>query len=95
VHKLSKTEIDDIQSGKSILIDVRTEDEYYLGHAKNTKNIPLDKISDIKIDKSKKIFVHCVSGNRSNMAESILRKMGYDAKNIGGLNDAAEATGKA
>jgi len=95
MHKLNDTEIEDIQNGKSILLDVRTIDEYNSGHAAYSVNIPLDVIEDIKIDKDKKIFVYCQSGNRSKIAEKALSKIGYDVVNVGGLYEAIDAIGEA
>lgn len=66
---------------KSILIDVRTNAEYSSGHLKNAINIPHDqiqtKIMEIVKDKNAKIVLYCRSGNRSGIAESVLKKMGY------------------
>ncbi|MDF2567661.1 MAG: hypothetical protein K0R90_1117 [Oscillospiraceae bacterium] len=73
-----------------ILIDVRMADEYIQGHIPGSMNIPLNSIQDIKTkvpDKSARIFVHCLSGARSQRACGILNTLGYtDVTNIGGIN---------
>lgn len=74
----------------SVLLDVRTEDEYRSGHIGGSKNIPLAKIDNAENllhDKSAPIFVYCQSGGRSRSATSKLRKMGYtEVYNIGGID---------
>jgi rhodanese-related sulfurtransferase len=85
----------DIKNDKSLLLDVRTPEEYSSVHAAHSINIPLDEIININLDKSKQLFVYCASGDRSQMAEQILKSKGYDAKNIGGVADAVAALGKA
>lgn len=76
-------------SGNAILLDVRTPEEYKQGHIPNSKNVPLQSISDIEkltTNKSDKILVYCHSGARSRQAVKTLNSMGYsNAKNIGGI----------
>lgn len=68
----------------SVLIDVRTIEEYNGGHIEFAKNIDFNGSnfeSEIaKIDKEKTIFIYCLSGGRSSAAVSFLEKKGY--KNI-------------
>ena len=68
----------------SVLIDVRTVEEYNGGHIEFAKNIDFNGSnfeSEItKIDKEKTIFIYCLSGGRSSVAVSFLEKKGY--KNI-------------
>ena len=67
----------------SILLDVRSPQEYKEGHLENSINIPL-----YDLDKEQTIIVYCQSGNRSRKAIEILKKKGY--KNLyniaGGLD---------
>lgn len=46
-------------------------------------NLPLDRIETIAIAPSRPLFVYCRSGARSAQACSILKRRGYDARNIG------------
>ena len=68
----------------SVLIDVRTMEEYNGGHIESAKNIDFNGSnfeSEIaKIDKEKTVFVYCLSGGRSSAAVSFLEKKGY--KNV-------------
>ncbi|MCS6929212.1 MAG: rhodanese-like domain-containing protein [Saprospiraceae bacterium] len=73
------------------LIDVRTPEEYRLGHAEGAINIPLDtiphRISEIAAMPAPRIL-YCRSGNRSGMAVQILRQAGVsDVHNGGSLED--------
>jgi len=65
------------------IIDARTPEEIEeLGIFKNTVNIPLDEIPQRMNDipKDKKIFVHCSTGARADLAYRVLVENGYDVK---------------
>lgn len=66
---------------KPQIIDVRTPDEYKVGHLKDAKNINLYdakfKESVAKLDKNKPVFVYCKGGVRSYKANQILIEMGF------------------
>ncbi len=71
------------------LLDVRTAEEYNEGHIPGSKNLPLDRITQINTrisNKNTRLFVYCHSGARSQQACAYLVKMGYtDVTNIGGI----------
>lgn len=74
---------------KCIVLDVRTEDEFVLGHIENSINIPVDdlkeRIGELS-DKSALILVCCRSGRRSAIAAEILVEEGYEqVLDFGGL----------
>jgi len=63
------------------IIDVRTAEEYNGGHLKNAKNIDANS-ADFStqitgFDKSKPVFVYCLSGGRSSSAANEMRKAGF------------------
>lgn len=65
------------------VIDARTKEEIAeLGIFKNTVNIPLDQIPKrlADIPKDKRVFIHCSSGARADLAYQELIKHGYDVK---------------
>ena len=67
----------------AFVIDSRTPDEVAeLGIFRNTVNIPLDQIKDRmnEIPKDKKIYVHCSTGARADMAYQELKNAGYNVK---------------
>ena len=72
-----------------LLVDVRTPQEYYGGHIKNTRLLPLgDLLSNTEVInefKEKEIIVICHSGSRSMMAAQILARVGFkDIRNLTG-----------
>ena len=91
VRKLGKGEVSVADFRKAVLgqdkdavvVDARTKEEIAeLGIFPNTINIPLDEISARlnELPKDKKIYVHCSTGARADMAYNELVKNGYNAK---------------
>lgn len=68
------------------LLDVRNEAEFEKGAVKGFVNIPLPVLREHldEIDKSKPVYVHCLSGMRSYVACRILTGHGFDCYNISG-----------
>ena len=65
----------------SVLLDVRTPDEYAAGHIPGSLLIPFDEIK-VKSDqlpqnKNTEIVVYCRSGRRSAIAADTLISLGY------------------
>ena len=79
-----------ILNDKSIVLDVRTEEEYFghLGHINGAILIPIDqlenRLSELEIYKNDTIYVVCRSGNRSNFGKDILNANNFKAINIDG-----------
>lgn len=65
----------------SILIDVRSKQEYAEGHLPASINIPLYEleyqVSKLPKDKKTTVIVYCASGHRSKQAKEKLKRMGY------------------
>ncbi len=91
VRKLGKGEVPLNDFKKAVLgelpntfiLDVRNAEEVQeLGIFKNTVNIPLDEIPKrlAEIPKDKRIFIHCSTGARAELASRELKKNGFDAK---------------
>ena len=78
------------------LIDVRTTDEYALGHIAGAKNVPLDDLRDRlqEIPADKPVYLYCAVGLRGYLASNILKGHGFkDVRNlIGGLKTYLAAT---
>jgi len=67
----------------AIIVDARTKEEIAeLGIFKNTINIPLDELPNRmnELPKDKKIYVHCSTGARADMAYKELVKSGFNVK---------------
>ena len=79
-----------ILNDKSIVLDVRTEEEYLgpLGHINGAILIPIDqlenRLSELEIYKNDTIYVVCRSGNRSNFGKDILNANNFKAINVDG-----------
>ena len=69
----------------AFLVDVRTADEFRLGHIPGAISVPLSTIETTILPGNKRLFVYCLRGTRSRRAVGILRRKGYDAKSIGGI----------
>ena len=82
-----------------VVLDVRTEQELSgsLGKLDRVINIPVqvleDRIGELSKYKEKEIAVICRTGNRSGVATEILRKKGFNAKNVlGGMVEYRKAS---
>lgn len=77
----------------TILLDVRSKQEYEEGHLPGSMLICLydleEKAPTMLLDKTQIIICYCSSGNRSKQAQEVLEKMGYqNVYNLkGGLDD--------
>ena len=76
----------------TVLIDVRTKEEFKSGHLEKAINIPYteieEQIKSITKDNHKNIVVYCRSGRRSGIAQKTLMQMGYkNVVNGGGYKD--------
>jgi len=65
-------------------LDVRSSDEYSIGHLKGAMNIPHDLVENQleQLVISKSILVYCGVGSRSAYASDVLSKLGYDVYNM-------------
>ena len=69
-----------VSKAYSQFIDVRTAEEYTVGHAARAVNIPLDALTS-KLDTLKKnepVYLICQTGNRSKKAAAILQGAGFN-----------------
>jgi rhodanese-related sulfurtransferase len=71
-----------INQGKTLILDVRSTEEFAAGHMLNAKHISLKELPDrlAELEKSKKttVITVCESGVRSGTAASILAKAGFE-----------------
>ncbi len=77
-----------INKGKSVLIDVRSPEEFKTNHIKGAQNINVNGASFekevSKLNKKKPVLVYCKSGNRSARATNMMRDMGYTVYDLDG-----------
>ena len=71
---------------ESVFIDLRSREEYALGHLKGAVNIPYEELEKEKkkLRKYQQIFLYCERGNVSLMAARDLKKEGFPVINIWG-----------
>ena len=81
-HTLSAVEFrDQINGEEHLVLDVRTPEEFSKGHLENAININWnddgfdEKISNL--DKSKPVYIYCLSGGRSHEAAEKMRSDGF------------------
>ena len=80
---------------RSVVIDVRSQEEYGSGHRAGALLIPYDviggEIEKVAPERTTPIRLYCHSGGRAETARRKLVGMGYaDVKNLGGFAAAAE-----
>ena len=92
-----------LANNEAILLDVREQDEWDLGHLKSAVLAPLSVLEEGagdegfdallgKLSKDKIIYCHCVSGGRVMPASRILHQQGYDVRPLKpGYDDLVEA----
>ncbi|MBY0572882.1 MAG: rhodanese-like domain-containing protein [Undibacterium sp.] len=71
-----------MNQGKSLVLDVRSAEEFASGHIANAKNIPLPeleaRLKEIEKSKTHTIITVCQSGIRSGKAVAVLNKAGFE-----------------
>lgn len=81
----------------SVLIDVRSPEEFSQGHLAGAININVESPtfgSEIwQLDPEKEYLVYCRSGRRSEIALKQMESMGLNATNLGSVSEASVATG--
>lgn len=77
----------------AILIDVRTKEEFQQGRIAGSILLPYDQITAasaakvIGADKNRTVVLYCRSGNRSAVAASTFRSLGFSrVYDLGGIN---------
>jgi rhodanese-related sulfurtransferase len=77
----------------AILIDVRTKEEFQQGRIAGSILLPYDQITAasaakvIGTDRNRTVVLYCRSGNRSAVAASTLRTLGFTkVYDLGGIN---------
>ena len=80
------------------VIDVRTPEEFAEGHLDGAVNLDVQsgrfEAELAALDPEGEYFVYCRSGNRSAAAAATMAEAGFtDVTDLGGLQDAADATG--
>lgn len=71
----------DSKSDQGLILDLRTEEEFLLGHIKGATLIDFYKDSFqeelSRLDKEKTYYIYCRSGGRSGRALNMMKKLGF------------------
>ncbi|MFP3767724.1 rhodanese-like domain-containing protein [Streptococcus sp. TATVAM-FAB35] len=85
MRTITTSELEAVMQDKStVLLDVRTAQEYARGHIKGARLFPLDRIHTYEGKKESPVYLICHSGARSKRAAKLLKKKGYDAISVKG-----------
>jgi phage shock protein E len=81
-------------AARTLVIDVRTEQEWNAGHLDGAVLIPHDRIEQgivsVAPDRKERIYLYCRSGRRTGLAFDALKKIGYlDLVNLGTMENAS------
>ncbi len=72
----------------ALIFDLRSEEDYELGHIPGAKSLPLNRVPLLDVPKDTPLFLYCHSGVRSTRGRKALEKMGFTAvTNLGGILD--------
>ncbi len=85
--------IDIALSNGGLLVDVRTFNEYGLGHLPGAINIPVQELADRlgELPRNKPIVLYCASGMRSLRADLLLKRSGFEqVLDLGAMGNAAQ-----
>ena len=93
INIISESDFVEIQDSDYILIDVRTQDEFDLGHIDSAIN--LDFYSEtfqndiVSLPKNETIILYCRTNNRSSKTANILKENGFKEISVleGGITD--------
>lgn len=82
ISEITPREVQDqLARGENVvLIDIREQNEWSLGHAKPAQYIGrgvLESQVEAKVPRDARVVLYCASGNRSALAALTLREMGY------------------
>jgi rhodanese-related sulfurtransferase len=83
-------------SGRTLLLDVREDDEWQRGHAPDAVHIPMGEVPARlgEIDPDAELFVVCHAGGRSLRVAQYLARNGFDPINVDGGMLAWAAAGR-
>ena len=89
--KVEKNAKKPVDADSTLIVDVRTVEEFRTGAYPGAINIPLDEVMtrnrEFGNKPDREIIVYCASGGRSTYAQQILMQLGYsNVKNGGGLS---------
>ena len=89
ISEIDTLEATRLMNDDALMLDVREDNEWAVGHIPNARHIRLgqlsEQLSQLEKFKDKPIVVYCRSGNRSARACALLKKSGFSTpRNLAG-----------
>jgi phage shock protein E len=89
----------DLLATESLIIDVRTDNEWNNGYIENAKHIPISelkkRLNEIQAFRDQPVFTYCAAGKRAERAKNLLIENGFtNVTNLGGIQDASKELDK-
>jgi len=86
MKRINASDIKSLDTGKVLLLDIRSREEFERNGIEGSVNVPFDEISSglSKLPKEKTVYVLCRTGDLSEEVAEILEDRGYDVYNIEG-----------
>lgn len=82
INQVNTLEATRLINNDALVLDVREDSEWAIGHLPNAKHIPLGKlvgrVAELEKFKGKAIVINCRSGQRSARACAMLKKSGFE-----------------
>ena len=95
--EVSRKARSEMAAGFAAIVDVRTDEEWNAGHIPGAIHHELSRFEAgefPRIEKDRKVYVHCAAGGRAARATDMMRENGWtDVTNMGGLGDWENAGG--
>ena len=95
VVEVTPAQVQDLMSAGALIIDVREEDEWAAGHARQAVLMPMSQVDSRvgEIPTERETVIVCRSGGRSKAIAQLLTSLGVDAVNLEGGMRAWEQAG--
>ena len=82
INQVNTLEATRLINDEALVLDVREDSEWAVGHIPDARHIPLGKLTtrmgELEKFKTRPIVVNCRSGHRSNRACALLKKAGFE-----------------
>lgn len=90
-----------LATGMAIMLDVRSDEEWDMGHLSGAVHLPIDLLFRVvtdaaglkMLDRSKIIYCHCRSGVRALLTSKLLTPLGYDVRTLEQSYEALASSG--
>lgn len=81
------------EAGEALLLDVREDHEWALGHAPGAVHVPMGQLRQDTVPRDRPVLAVCRVGGRSAAVAEALADLGYDVRNVTGGMQAWQSAG--